>query len=93
VCKWDQAATSGWTTTICFTLSLYRAPAYTPGSNSGLLRRRKVLSAIWSTFQIIAVAESTFLKRLAAVVRSRTAAKGDSTMFVVRRWRQCSRGN
>ena len=41
----------------------------------------------------MAVAESTFLKRLAAAVRSRTAAKGDSTTFVVRRWRQCSRGN
>ncbi len=30
---------------------------------------------------------------LPAVVRSRTAAKGDSTTFVVRRWRQCSFGN
>jgi hypothetical protein len=42
---------------------------------------------------MMAVAESTFVKRLAALVRSRAAAKGDSTTFVVRKWRQCSRGH
>jgi hypothetical protein len=36
-----------------------------------------------NSFQINAVAFSTFLKRLAAVVRSRIVAKGDSTMFIV----------
>jgi hypothetical protein len=35
---------------------------------------------------------STFLNRLAAVVRSRTGANGDSTTFVVRRCFQCSAG-
>ena len=40
-----------------------------------------------------AVADSTRLYRLPAVVRRRTAAKGDSTTFVVRRCRQCSGGN
>ena len=35
----------------------------------------------------------TRLSRFPAVVRSRTAAKGDSTTFVVRRCCQCSRGN
>jgi ABC-type transport system substrate-binding protein len=38
------------------------------------------------------VARSERLKRLAASVRSRRAAKGDSTTFTVRRWTQCSRG-
>ena len=51
------------------------------------------LPTLAHSFQMRAVAKSTFLKRLAAVVRSRTAANGDSTTFVVRRWRQCSRGN
>jgi hypothetical protein len=41
----------------------------------------------------MAVPFSTFLNRLAAVVRSRTAAKGDSTILVVRRGTQGSRGN
>ena len=45
-----------------------------------------------SVFQITAVAFSTFLKRLAAAVRSRTAANGDSTGFDVRRCFQCSWG-
>ena len=40
-----------------------------------------------------AVAQSTFVKRVAAVVRRRTAANGDSTTVVVRRWRQGSRGH
>ena len=40
-----------------------------------------------------AVAFSTFLKRLAAVVHSRTVAKGDSTTFEVLRGGPCSRGN
>jgi len=45
-----------------------------------------------SIFQITAVARSTFLNRLAASVRSRNAANGDSTTFVVCRWCQCSFG-
>src|SRR5262247_3214248 len=52
-------------------------------SSSGASRRRKVFSAMSSVFQITAVAFSTFLNRLAAAVRSRTAAKGDSTGFAV----------
>ena len=75
------------------TPSTYCAPAYTAGSNSAPLSRRKVDSATCNSFQINAVAFSTFLKRLAAVVRSRTVAKGDSTTFVVLRCGQCSRGN
>jgi hypothetical protein len=39
-------------------------------------------SAISSVFQVTAVAFSTFLYRLAAAVRSRTAANADSTGFV-----------
>ena len=73
--------------------STYCAPAYTAGSNSAPLSLRKVDSATCKIFQINAVAFSTFLKRLAAVVRSRTVAKGDSTIFVVRKCTQCSRGN
>ena len=69
------------------TPSTYCAPAYTAGSNSAPLSRRKVDSATCNIFQINAVAFSTFLKRLAAVVRSRTVAKGDSTTFVVRKVR------
>src|SRR5262249_42717399 len=75
------------------TPSTYCAPAYTAGSNSAPLSRRKVGSATCKIFQITAVAFSTFLKRLAAVVRSRTVANGDSTGLVVRRCGQCSRGN
>jgi hypothetical protein len=48
--------------------SIYGAPAYTAGSNSAPWSRRNVDSAICNTFQISAVACSTFLKRLAAVV-------------------------
>src|SRR5206468_9916980 len=55
------------------------APLATSASNSSASRRRNVFSAMSSVFQITAVAFSTFLKRLAAAVRSRTAAKGDST--------------
>ena len=68
-------------------------PLATSASNSGASSRRKVFSAISSVFQITAVAFSTFLNRLAAAVRSRTAANGDSTGFDVRRCFQCSRGN
>ncbi len=71
----------------------YMAPLATSASNSGASRRRNVFSAMSSVFQITAVAFSTFLNRLAAAVRSRTAAKGDSTGFDVRRCFQCSRGN
>jgi hypothetical protein len=42
-------------------------------------------------FQMSVVACSTFLNRLAAVVRSRTVAKGDSITFEVLRCGQCSR--
>lgn len=93
MCKWDQAATSWWLTGLCLIPSTYFAPEYTAGSNAGALSRRKVFSAPWRTFQLIAVAASALLNRFAAVVRNRTAAKGNSITFVVRRWRQCSRGN
>src|SRR5215813_8866469 len=73
--------------------SLYCAPAYTAGSNSAPLSRRKVDSATCNSFQITAVAFSTFLNRFAAVVRSRTVANGDSTTLLVRKCTQCSRGN
>ncbi len=53
----------------------------------------QVRSATSNVFQMTAVAFSTRLNRLAAVVRSRTAAKGDSIGFVVRRCFQCSAGN
>jgi hypothetical protein len=43
---------------------------------------RSLRSAISSVFQMTAVAFSTRLNRLAAVVRSRTAANGDSIGFV-----------
>src|SRR3989441_12338691 len=61
------------------------APLATSASNSGASRRRNVFSAMSSVFQITAVAFFTFLNRLAAAVRSRTAAKGDSTGFDVRK--------
>ena len=67
-----------------------RDAVVTSGSNLGASRRRKVCSATSSVFQITPVAFSTFLNRLAAAVRSRTAANGDSTGFVVRRCFQCS---
>src|SRR5262249_25186039 len=72
--------------------STYCVPAYTAGSSSAPLSRRKVDSATCNIFQINAVAFSTFLNRLAAVVRSRTVAKGDSITLLVRKWGQCSRG-
>ena len=49
-------------------------------------------SATSNVFQITAVAFSTFLNRLAAAVRSRAAANGDSTGFVVRRCFQYCQG-
>ena len=65
--------------------SAYRLPASTPGSRWGALSFRNRFSATMRSFQISAVAPSTFLNRLAAEVRSRTAANGLSTTFVVRR--------
>lgn len=62
-------------------------------SRLGALRRRNAGSAICKTFQISVVADSIRLERLPTVVRRRTAAKGDSTTFVVRRCDQCLRGN
>jgi len=56
-----------------------------PCNPSGASRRRKLLSATMSTFQITAVAFSTFLYLMAAVVLRRTTAKGDSMTFVVRK--------
>ena len=53
---------------------------------------RNRFSATMRSFQISAVAPSTFLNRLAADVRSRTAANGLSTTFVVRRCLQCPAG-
>ena len=63
------------------------------GEYPGASRRRNVFSASGSVFQIAAVALSTRLKRLAAAVRRRTAAKSDSTGFDVRRCFQCLRAN
>src|SRR4029434_7206264 len=88
-----QAATFCCRLVLRCTPSTYCAPAYTVGSNSAPLSRRKVDSATCNTFQINAVAFSTFLKRLAAVVRNRTVANGDSTTLLVRKCGQCSRGN
>ena len=42
----------------------------------GGVERRKVFSGMSSVFQMTAVALATFLKRLAAAVRRRTAAPG-----------------
>src|SRR5262245_66671256 len=72
------------------TPSTYCAPAYTAGSSSAPFSHRNVDSATCKIFQINAVALSTFLKRLAVVVLSRTVAKGDSTTFEVLRCGQCS---
>ena len=58
------------------TPSAYCAPACTAGNNSAPLSRRNADSATCNTFQIIAVAFSIFLNRLATVVRNRTAAQG-----------------
>jgi len=63
-------------------------PRYTSWGNSGAFSRRNLFSATGSILKITAVAFSTFLNRLAASVRSRSAAKGDSTTLVVRRWIQ-----
>ena len=73
--------------------SWYCAPWNTSLQRFGALSFRKRCSATRSNRQMIAVAFSTFLKRFAAEVRSRTAANGDSTTLVVRRCRQCSFGN
>ena len=63
------------------------------GKELGRVESAKRFSAMSSVLQITAVAFSTFLKRLAAAVRSRTAANRDSTGFDVRKCFQCSRGN
>lgn len=47
---------------------VYCPPAYTAGSTSAPLSRRKVDSATCRIFQISTVAFSTFLKRLAVVL-------------------------
>ena len=57
--------------------------------SSGAFNRRNRCSATSSIFQITAWAFSTFLNRLAASVRSRRAANGDSTGLVVRRCCHC----
>ena len=73
-------------------LQTYVTPSATSPSTSGAFSLRKRLSATIKVFQITATAFSTFLNRFAALVRRRTAAKGDSTTFVVRRCVQCSFG-
>lgn len=92
VCKRDQAGTCflPFLTRMPFT---YVAPSATSERSSGASSLRKLFSATSSVFQITAVAFFTFLKRLAAPVRSRTVANGDSTTLVVRRCFQCSFGN
>ena len=52
----------------------------------------KPRSASIKSFQAIALAFSTFLKRLLALVRNRSGANGDSIALVVRRCSQCSLG-
>jgi hypothetical protein len=52
----DQAATSWWLITLGLRPSTDVAPADTAGSSSGAFRRRKVFSAPWRSFQMIAVA-------------------------------------
>jgi len=54
-------------------------------SKSGASSRRNRFWATIRIFQITGVARSTFVNRWAASVRSRNAAKGDSTTFVVRK--------
>jgi len=61
--------------------------------SSGAFSLRKCCSTTSKAFQMSVVAFSTFLKRFAADVRSRTAANGDSMTFVVRRCFQCAAGN
>jgi hypothetical protein len=95
VCKRAQAAAFSTVAGLGFTRTplMYVTPSATSASNSGASSRRTVRSAIRSVFQMTAVAFSTRLNRLAAVVRSRTAANGDSIGFVVRRCFQCAFGN
>src|SRR6185295_19413404 len=83
--RWTQAARRCWVFNVRGTPLTYWVPAYTAGSNSAPLSLRNVDSASCNSFQINAVAFSTFLKRLAAVVRSRTVANGDSTTLLVRK--------
>lgn len=68
-------------------------PEATSGNSSDAFSVLHACSATRSIFQMIAVAPATRLYRREASVRKRTEAKGDSTMVVVRRCRQCSRGN
>src|SRR5438093_8443335 len=96
VCKRTQAAAFSSTVGLLGltrTPSTYSTPSATSGRSSGALSFRKVCSAISKVFQMTAVAFATFLNRFAAVVRSRTAANGDSIGFVVRRCFQWSFGN
>ena len=61
------------------------------GEQFGRIEPAEDFSAISGVFQITAVAFSTFLNRLAAAVRSRTAANGDSTGFDVPRFLTANR--
>ncbi len=88
VCQWNQAAAPFGVTGFCLPSTTWM-PAETSSSNSGVFRRRNRASATCNTCQINAVADSTPLSRLPAVVRSRTAAEGDSTPLVVRGCCQC----
>ncbi len=90
VCKRDQAAAFAWAR-FSRTPSTYTTPSATSGKRGA--SSRKLCSATTSVLQMTAVAFSTFLNRLAAAVRSRTAANGDFTTFVVCRCFQCSFGN
>lgn len=67
-------------------------PLHVCASGSEALRRRNLRSPMSSSFNIIAVAFSTRLKFSEATARKRSAAKGDSRRFVVRRWSQCAFG-
>jgi hypothetical protein len=66
------------------TPSIYCAPAYTAGSSSAPLSRWNVDSATCKIFQITAVAFSTFLNRLAAVVVWRLG-RATSLVYPIRR--------
>ena len=88
MCKRAQAAAfSSAVAGLRFTRTplTYVTPSATSASSSGASSRRNVRFAMSSVFQMTAVAFSTRLNRLAAVVRRRTAAKGDSIGFVVLR--------
>ena len=78
--KEGQAAILCGVRVTCFTPSTYCARAYSAGNNSAPFSRRKLAFATCKSFQIMAVPFSTFLKRLAAVGRSRPVAKGDATL-------------